>query len=413
MGFGISINKRFAKEVYAFYPSGDSVTSGKLTVKGHFYAQIDISLPLDQIKLKNGKTLDEYLDLEVQPMIMIDFGRVGATVQRLINDFQHMNKHTAKNIVNTLKRSGAEALFNIDGKATFKINDLTGGILPDFSTTGQAAWIMSLGGGSTGLPTGLYFSIRSNIVREIINYVLGIVDVFGPFLNAKQINIPFPDVEVYLGMFITPEYFGFGFNFARISVQCKVKYGGFRLSCSINGSFFDMLKEGLQFVFREATRFFSNTGKEIGRFSAQAWNDSVREVSKGIREAAGFVKNASGQLLKIGSWGANHVAKGTIQGFNYMRNGAKELVDITGRTLSQAKRAAEEAARRAAEVARRAAEAAKRAAQKVKRFFKKWTEVDENGNHVFIESEEGLKTDEKFVNFIEAANEEYDKMFRN
>ena len=358
MGFGISINQRFTKDVTVFYPDGNKVKSGDKTMKGHFYAQIEIGLPIDNIKLSNGKGLDEYLDLSVKPILMIDFGKVASTVNKLIDDFKNMNKSTARNVINTLRKSGAEALLSLEGSATLKLSELTNGVLPDLGMSGVASWVVSMGGGNSGLPTGLYFSIKSDIVREIINYVLGIVNVFGPIFKAKNISLPFPDLAVTLGLFVTPESMGFGFSFAGQSVQCMFQFSKTRLSCSVNAQFFDMLAEGAQFVFREATEFFSNTGKEIGRFAKEEWNSTVKNVSKDIKAAIGFVKNSAGQLLKIGSAAAKDVANGIKQGTKMIENGAKELVNSAGKKLSEA--------------ASEAADALKDAGKSIGKALKKW-----------------------------------------
>jgi len=333
---GISIGRRFTTDVRVAYRDGDNVHSDTITTYGHIFVDIGINLPTDFLKF-GKKDLSQYFSLSADILFLLDFGDVDTVVNSMINSIKTMTKDSAKTLLNSIIKSGAELTLNIDGVLTLGLEDMTGGILADFSFTLASATVLLTGGsGRSGLEAGIYFRLSSNIISDMINSLTGVMNGFSDiFAKLGFDDIQIPSVGIELGLFISTSAFGFQFTFVGFVVKCMFVYNGSHFSCSINAKIFTLILEGLNFVFKQAAKFFDQTGKIIATKVAADFKAATKAISQGVKQSVGFVKNSAGALVKLGTEQFTDLKNEFEENLKWLKNGYKNASTRASKVLGE------------------------------------------------------------------------------
>jgi hypothetical protein len=347
---GISLGRRFTTDVRVAYRDGDKVHSGTITTYGHMFLDVGINFPTDFLKF-GKRDLSDYFSITADILFLIDFGDVDTIAISMINTLRNANKDTAKTLMNSILKSGAEITLNIDGVMALNLEDMTKGLLCDFSFTLASATVLLTGGsGRSGLEAGVYFRLGSNVISDMINSLQGIFDNFSDIFKKIGMGGSFtlPSVGIELGLFLTTSAFGFQFTVLGFTFKCMFLYDGGDFSCAINAKIFTIIMDGLNFVFKNASKFFDKTGSIIATKAAAEFRAATKLVSKGIKEATGFVKNSSGTLVKLGTVAFTDLYNQYDEELKWMKNGyknvSKRAVKIAGEAAKVALKKGELAA---------------------------------------------------------------------
>jgi hypothetical protein len=363
---GFSLNRRFERTFTVLVRKGNSLETKKITTRGHFYLGLNLSIPIDFIKI-GKKSLKDIFDLRLSSLFMVDLGaHIGSTLTQLVDTMTSgkPDKNFTKNIMNI----GSELTVEMKGKLALKLEDLTEGFLDDIELElGQAnAYITrNLPDNATGLTAGVYMYLKSDILKNLFSIVENLLSDFGPILKQiKFIRKAIPSSQTYMGLFITTEAMGMSMSFGGNTIMCMFIYSKKNGSCSFNGSFFTALIEGAKWVIKEAKELFDNTGKEIVRFTkgvgkfakmaASAVKDKMENLAKEAEKAAKEAKKLAEETGK-------KVAKETQK--------AAEKVKDTGKKVAKE---TEKAAEKVKDTGKKVAKETEKAANKVKDALSKW-----------------------------------------
>ena len=131
---GFSLGRRFTQDVRIAIKDGNKVKSTTFTSKGHFFIDLGINFPTDFLKFQK-LDLSSYFSLSADILFLVDFGNVDITVNGLINDLKSVSKDAAKNLLNSIVKSGSELSLTVEGTLTLNLQTMTKYLLPDFSFT--------------------------------------------------------------------------------------------------------------------------------------------------------------------------------------------------------------------------------------------------------------------------------------
>jgi hypothetical protein len=277
--------------------------------------------------------------------LLIDLGDVEGTVKGVIDDLKHMNKQTAKSIVNRVSQLGRELAVQINGKLTLKLRDMTKKILPDIAMTMNSNFIITRGNGSSGLPAGFYFNVSTNIANDLIYSINGIFKLFSNVLSKLGIGpIKIPFIGLTMSLFINQNMLGFLIEFLGMSAKCFFNFSSQHLSCKFNGKIFTMILEGLKYVFKIAKKYFDKVGKVIHTVSKKTFEAATKAISNEIKKSVGFIKNKVGKLIKVGGKAIkkyynklkkNKITKAISKG---VKNTVGTIKKKTGKAIENAKK---------------------------------------------------------------------------
>jgi hypothetical protein len=346
---GFSLGRRFSTDVRLAYRDGDKVHSGTITTYGHLFLDVGIEFPTDFLKF-GKRDLSSYFSLSADILFLIDFGDVDTVATSMINTLKNANKNTAKTLLKSIVSAGYELTMNIDGTLTLGLEDMTKGILCDFSFTLASATVLLTGGsGRSGLEAGVYFRLGSNFISDMINSLQGIVDNFSDIFSKLGMgSFTLPSVGIELGLFLTTSAFGFQFTALGFTFKCMFLYDSADFSCAINAKIFTMIMDGLNFVFKNAAKFFDKTGSIIATKTAAEFKAATKVISKRVKESVGYVKNSAGTLVKLGSAAFTDLKNEFDENLKWMKNGYKNATKRASKVLSQVANVAKKKAELAA-----------------------------------------------------------------
>jgi hypothetical protein len=253
---GISIPRRFTTSFMVARRVGASVMASSITTRGSFYfSGVITALPGDYFSL-SGYDMKDVFDITAKGEIFIDFGDMEDLAKKsetLITKPSSKNKDGLKNVITSLANLGAELTIIATGGIYLKLESLTQGLFVDFSFDLRKTNILiTRGGGSSGLDTGLYFNVSSDQVASLGGLLNMVFSQFGGVLSRLGVVTPkiSPSLNISLGIFITTDSVGFEFSFAISRVSCyfnfKRKVGG----CQFDNKFFAAIIEKLTWVYK-------------------------------------------------------------------------------------------------------------------------------------------------------------------
>lgn len=310
VGLGISPKRRFSLKFDVAYREGDDVGTKEVTTFGHFYFKIGFALPLNDIKIA-GKRLKEVFSLNLDALIMIDFGNSFNLFNDVKNIITSANRNTALNFFNNINNNTQfEMTMQVKGAFTINLGALTRGFFPDLSINLLTTNLLFTNGncGPSGLSKGVYFYLARgfNNISEVIQLV---VDQFKDLFSIFGVTVTVPSftLNFTFGFFLTDDSIGVKIAGPGFSLFCIYIYGKGG-SCGFNFSFFTAILEAAKWVIKHARQLFDDTGKavvemsnEVGKFSINAANTVAnffrgdfrdffeRDVKNALTNSAGAV----------------------------------------------------------------------------------------------------------------------------
>jgi hypothetical protein len=139
-----------------------------------------------------------------------------------------------------------------------------------------------------------------------------------------------------LGLFITASSFGFQFSYIGFVFKCIYLYSEKHLSCDVNSKIFSMIIEGVNYVIREVTEFFSNTGRVIATKTVTSVLAAAKEISTGIKTSVGYLKNYSGVLVDITTDAFLDLKNQFEEELKWLKNGFKNYSKRVAKVISKA-----------------------------------------------------------------------------
>jgi len=236
--------------------------------------------------------------------------------------------------------AGAELTVLLSGVLYVKLGSLTKGFLNDFSfDIGKASLLITTGNGSSGLETGLYIHLTTNLAAGFSSFITGLFDQFASILGVLGFKKPtIPKLNVQLSLFIQASGIGFQIKFPGLSAACVYHFSSNNGSCKFNSAIFTAIADGIKWVVKSAKALFDKGGKIIGSV-AQGVGKFAKNAAQSIGKAATVVGKAIGNEVK--------------KGVNTIKNAAKDVGKAVGGE------------------AKKAVNTAKNVGKKVGNFFKK------------------------------------------
>jgi hypothetical protein len=94
--------------------------------------------------------------------------------------------------------------------------------------------------------------------------------------------------------------------------------------------------DGLNFVFRQATKFFDKTGKIIATKTAAEFRNVTKQVSETVKKSVGYVKNTAGTLIKLGTEQFIDLKNEFEENVKWIKNNYKNIASRSTKVLSEA-----------------------------------------------------------------------------
>jgi len=330
---GFSLERRFVRTFETTWARGNDIGTSNVTTRGHFYFGLGVQLPLDQFKI-GSKKISDYINLEVEASIMIDFGHVIETAKRFIDNILHADKNTGKKLIQTIMSAGAELTVLLSGVLYVKLGSLTKGFLNDFSfDIGKASLLITTGNGSSGLETGLYIHLTTNLAAGFSAFITGLFDQFASILKYLGFKKPsIPKLNVQLSLFIQASGIGFKIKFPGLDAACVYHFHSNNGSCKFNSAIFTAIAEGVKWLIKSAKALFDKGGKIIasvaqgvGKFAknaAHAIGDLAKDAGKAIGNE---LKKGVNTLKTAGKVVGKAVGNEVKKGVNTLKNTGKKV----------------------------------------------------------------------------------------
>jgi len=169
-----------------------------------------------------------------------------------------------------------------------RLSGLTDSFLPDIKINlSSVHFLVTLNGGSTGLPLGVYMYFQSNLIQGIFDAITNLLNHLGGILKIFNFKMPSINVgEIDFGVFFTSEAMGFKFNVIGLDVQCMYQLATKKGSCKFNSNIFTALLDAGKWVIKEAKELFDVAGKEIvvvGQHIKDFSEKTFKDVKNGVQ----------------------------------------------------------------------------------------------------------------------------------
>lgn len=396
VGIGFSVNRDFQRNFNLCWSNSSQtgIDCGTKTHKANFFFLVNIGMP----EIKIGKfDLSSIISFNGTPFFTLDLGPLINNASSYINSMTNCAKCSdGANLLESLRNLGAEFAITLDGSFTINFNQLTNGLIPDMTLNlNKKTLLMTKGGGSSGLRSGIYFNIQSNIIGDFLNILL---DFFNNFLSLfSKWGIPMPDLSfgsVAINSFVDSFSAGFKINIVIGELLCIIRFSDGRVGCKYNDKIWTFIKRAIMYVILEVGSFFSDVGVEIGRigtkignfaekvgnsianFSEETWRNTERVAKQTINTIKRGVEDAT---RKTGKFFTN-VAKNVQDGFNKLKNdterffndAAKHIVNFVDEAQEALFEAADEVKEFFEDAGKGIADFFKNTGNSIKKFFKKW-----------------------------------------
>lgn len=93
--------------------------------------------------------------------------------------------------------------------------------------------------------------------------------------------------------------------------------------------------DGLNFVFRNAASFFDKTGSIIATKTAAEFKAATKLISQSVKQSVGYVKNAAGSLVKLGTDTFTDLKNQFEEDLKWMKNGYKNVAKRASKVLGE------------------------------------------------------------------------------
>ena len=321
VGVGYSYSKRYSKSfsIFSYDVSGGVFEIRKVTAVGHIWAggAFEIKFKsLENIKI-GKKKLSEFLSFEAQIDILVDFGNAADIIKKWIGTFKTFNSEDTSSITqdgvkptffdNTAvmleSLLNARGEFSVSAIATLKISleEISKGILPDIELASQFSLLITQGGGTSGMPGGMYFYVT---VPTIVDVIAKLIEHFTPFMKLFNIEIPNldnlqSDSTTALGLAITADYIAIHVTYTVIKFSCSYRFENYSISCDFGGDSImsaavKLIGETYDLVVFKSKALF-HRAKEVVTEKLQEIKDTGRKWWQKIKEKFG----SKNRMLKI------------------------------------------------------------------------------------------------------------------
>jgi len=285
--------------------------------------------------------LDKFFSLSGKVSYMVDLGNIGSTVTKLWSQLTSHKKGsgTAKSLIKTIAAEGGELTVQYSGAIAMKLKDLTKSFLPDIEIDlGSFNFLVTLNGGSTGLPMGIYMYFESNIAKGLLSALSEVSEHLGGILD--KIGFKMPNVsalDINAGVFFNTKAMGFKFLFLGLDVQCMFMFSTDKGSCKFGDKIFTAIINAGKWVIKEAKKLFDEAGDEIieadikiADFSRKTFADVKSGVKVLGKDVAKVATTGAKDVAKVATTGAKDLAK-------VATTGAKDLANVGKKTVSDIK----------------------------------------------------------------------------
>ena len=254
VGLGYSYTKKYTKNfnVFNYDVSGGVFEKKKITVASHIWVGGALGkpdTPFDDIKI-GDKKLGDLIEFEAKIDLMVDFGNAAQIIKKWIASFntfggENSNSEDVKptlydntsKMLKELLNAKAEFAISDSGKLKFLLSKITFGYLPDLELDGEVGFLLTQGGGTSGMPAGLYFYIESSSILNVIGKLL--VDFFGSFLKYLGIDLSSilgESASNKFGLTIKSDSIGIHFSSTIVTFSCAYRFATNNISCDFGGS---------------------------------------------------------------------------------------------------------------------------------------------------------------------------------
>lgn len=279
MGFGVSLNRKFEKTLKVCYNDNSSIECGNKTTKGHFLFVINLALPTFKIGTKD---LSDYLQLNATITYMIDFGNLTSYLSLASTLFSYSTCSDLTSLVGDIKNLGAEYTLTIEGNMTLTLSKHTNGFLPDLDfELFESDIVITTGGGNSGLTTGVYFYLGTNVIESIANVFTSLFNRFSSILGFSIPSIDLSSLNAGLGVFLDSSMFGIKIFFPGIEFYCYFKFSSGKGSCKYNNTLFTAILEAAKWIIRQADVLFDEAGDILAEFGSNT-TDWARDASSAV-----------------------------------------------------------------------------------------------------------------------------------
>jgi len=179
----------------------------------------------------------------------------------------------------------------------------------------NASFLVTLGGGESGMKRGIYMHFSSNALNNALAFLDGILKHFDGILKKLGFKRPkFPKIDMNLGLFIQEDLLGFSFNVGSLlSAKCQYIYASKKGSCKFNNIIFTALLEAGKFAIKIAKALFDEGGKVVANIAAGAgkFAKGVANFAKeGAKKAIGAAGKEGKKLIGTIGKGIKGIGKG-------------------------------------------------------------------------------------------------------
>jgi hypothetical protein len=279
---GFSINRKLSHEVkYLSLNSNGYFELKTKSLKGHVSLGFGLTFPLD---FKIGSySLKDLLEFKVQASFLLDLGKgvSSVSIQRFIKSIFKRETKAKRSEVEEIFKITPEFSATMKGKLSIKLQQLTGGFLEDFEMDiGDCNLIVTSAGKYTEseLPNGVYIYFETNLFLGFMKNLLdGLFKHFENILKIFGIGKPSLSNRSSLfsnkvGIVMNSELVGFQLNFYGFEIDCFWRFKDNKGSCKFDHIIFVAIREGVNYIVKEAAKFFDETGKTVGKFTANFVN---------------------------------------------------------------------------------------------------------------------------------------------
>jgi hypothetical protein len=305
LSIGFSAESKFKETFKVAYYSSDSVKIKTVTTKGQIYLGLNLSIPLDFVKIF-GVNLGEFVTLKIGSDFMIDYGNSSNLVNLLIASIKAATTSNRQALMDSLMKQGVEMTGYVRGSMIINLENLTKGLLNklNINLVSKATVLLTQGGSNSnsGLPAGVYIYLDSKAITNLLDLLDDVFDQFEAILDELDFDKPkIPNSNAFLGIFATSEAAGFEFNFISVVVKCIYKFSTSKGSCQFHDKFFTAIVNAGKWLIKKASKFFDESGEEIVQ--------ATQEIGKFATNVATAIANKAQSLRNTVSNTASTVVK--------------------------------------------------------------------------------------------------------
>lgn len=340
MSFGLSLDKKFSKQVTIAHGDDGEVTKETLTMYGHLALAGTMEINLGEI-LKVSSVLGDLFSGSLSMDVLVSFdspsaslmsglGTLGdagmdavedltralvlyvtegedAATEDMADSFSDAAGTAAKNAIYSVITGFQSVTFMMEMSGFFNIQlaTISKGILPDIAIElAKQVWVLKTAAAVSGasdssldkLAPGFYTYISVDLaaivegfVKATFTQIDSMLSLLGVSFDADSFDIG--DMNGGIGLFFSTDGIGFHMEMKISSISVEVKcFFGFsktNLKCSVNGNWAELFLEAAIFVLGLMTDFFESGWSGVSEWSQNTmdlvkdvWNSDLVETGK-------------------------------------------------------------------------------------------------------------------------------------